>query len=381
MNTHQFRWTPSDWLNGLMRLMLRTPGLQRLAGRSTALLTFTGRTSGNRYTTPISYSRHGDAVILTGHVSRQWPKNVAANPEVQLRLGGMDYEGKARILPAQEALPHFVGLLEDQPLLARISGVELDTAGNVDRTQAKAALGETIVVLVELSTSRTAADPPRPTGIGVLPTLEGLGSILAAALATPFLGRQRLRWGATAAEAALTLPGDELIPDPKWTYTYGVGVDAPPTDVWPWVAQIGQNRGGFYSYQTLENLVGCRISNTAQIVPEHQHVDVGDEIYLHPDSAPMSVAIVDPPHTMVLLGNPADTSGDAGATSTWQFYLVEQQDGSTRLLTRGRSDYGPGLMNRLFFGRFPIEPVSFVMSRKMLLEIRNLAEYFARPSA
>jgi len=374
MNTDQPRWTPSHWMNTSMRLMLRTPGLQRVIGRSTSLLTFTGRKSGRSYTTPISYSRNGASVILTGHVSRQWPKNVAANPRVRLRLEGTEYEGKARILAREEALPFYVGLLEDQPLLAKISSVELDADGNADRRQAEAALEETVVVLVDLSTSWIAAKHPQPAGVGVLPTLEALGLILASAITTPILGRQRLRWGATAVEAASTLPGDELVPRPKWTYTYAIGIESPPADVWPWVAQIGQNRAGFYSYQTLENFVGCQIDNTAEILPEHQNPGVGDEVYLHPDSPPMSIAIVDPPHTLVLHGRPADPSGDGDATSTWQFCLIEQPDGSTRLLARGRSDYGPGFANRVFFGRFPIESISFVMSRKMLLEIKHLAE-------
>jgi hypothetical protein len=215
----------------------------------------------------------------------------------------------------------------------------------------------------------------RAAGVGVLATLGAIGEIVGQLVATPLVGRRRLTWGASSGEVAATLAGDELVPNPKWSYTYAVGIGAPPAEVWPWVAQIGQGRGGFYSYQTLENLLGCQIENTTQILPQFQRPAVGDEIYLHPTSPPLSVAVVDPPRALVLHGKPAETRSDSGAaTSTWQFILTEQPAGTTRLLTRGRSDYGPGLTERLFFGRFPIEPVTFVMSRKMLIEIKRLAE-------
>jgi hypothetical protein len=89
----------------------------------------------------------------------------------------------------------------------------------------------------------------------------------------------------------------------------------------------------------------------------------------------MEITTVDPPHALVLFGAPADVGDqESWAVSTWQFIIVPQVDGSSRLLTRGRSDYTPGVVNRLFFGRFPIEPITFTMSRKMMLEIKRLAE-------
>ncbi len=217
--------------------------------------------------------------------------------------------------------------------------------------------------------------PDRPGGVGFRATVEALGLMAAHLLLTPVIGRRRLTWGATAAEAQAPLPGDELVPHPKWSFTYGVTIAAPSTVVWPWIAQIGQGRGGFYSYQTLENLLGCRIENLAEIRPDLQHPSVGDAIRLHPESPPMRVAFVDAPHTLVLDGAPAETGAAGGSASvTWQFFLAERGSGSTRLLMRGRNDYDARSMERLFFGRFPLEPIAFVMSRKMLLEIKRLAE-------
>jgi hypothetical protein len=212
----------------------------------------------------------------------------------------------------------------------------------------------------------------------VLAALEGVALILWHVVATPFIGRKRLRWGTVGTEATDLLPGDELVPAPKWSYTLGVGVDAPPGDVWPWIAQIGQGRGGFYTYQTLENLAGCKITNTIEILPDHQRPPVGGDIYLHPTAPPMRIEIVDPPNALVLFGSPADVEAEGSwGMSTWQFIVNPGPDGGTRLLTRGRSDYAPGWKTRLAYGRFPIEAITFVMSRKMLLEIKRLAE---RPS-
>lgn len=194
-------------------------------------------------------------------------------------------------------------------------------------------------------------------------------------LSTPFIGRRRRRWGTIETEATDPLPGDEFVPEPKWSYTLAVGVNAPPEKVWPWIAQVGQKRGGFYTYQTLENIVGCKITNTTEILPEHQHPLVGGEIYLHPTAPPMRIKIVEPPRSLVLFGSPAGLAAKENwGMSTWQFIVRPGRDGTSRFLTRGRSDYSPGWKTRLTFGRFPIEAITFVMSRRMMLEIKRLAE-------
>jgi hypothetical protein len=226
------------------------------------------------------------------------------------------------------------------------------------------------------------ADPERPgdrttrsPGVGVLAALEGAVLIVWHLIVTPSIGRRRLRWGTVGTEASDPLPGDEFVPQSKWSYTLGVTVDAPPEAVWPWIAQIGQGRGGFYTYQTLENMVGCRITNTTEILPDHQHPAVGEGIYLHPDVPPLRMEIVDPPNTLVLFGSPAEIGGEeSSGVSTWQFVVKPRSDGSSRLLTRGRYDYTPDWKSRLAFGRFPIEVISFVMSRRMMLEMKRLAE-------
>lgn len=218
---------------------------------------------------------------------------------------------------------------------------------------------------------RTAGSP----GVGVLAALEGAALIAWNLAATPFVGRRRLRWGTIGTEATDPLPGDESVSEPKWSYTLGIGIDAPPEAVWPWIAQIGQGRGGFYTYQTLENIAGCKITNTTEILPDHQHPAVGEDVYLHPTAPPMRIEIVDPPYAFVLFGSPADTGAEESwGMSTWQFVVNPGPNGGSRLLTRGRSDYTPDWKARLAFGRFPIEAITFVMSRKMMLEIKRLVE-------
>lgn len=85
-----------------------------------------------------------------------------------------------------------------------------------------------------------------------------------------------MRWGTSRAERAMTLPGDELVPGARYLGDYAVTIDAPEQAVWPWMAQLGQDRGGFYSYAWLENLAGARIRNADIIVPAWQERSVGE---------------------------------------------------------------------------------------------------------
>src|SRR5690242_12108634 len=107
--------------------------------------------------------------------------------------------------------------------------------------------------------------------------LISAGSLGAVAAAYAFLLRPwHLGWGATEVEQEELLPGDDLFPNPKHQATHAITIQAPVTDVWPWLVQIGQNKGGFYSYTVLENLMGCDIHNAKKIVPEWQSLRAGD---------------------------------------------------------------------------------------------------------
>ena len=202
----------------------------------------------------------------------------------------------------------------------------------------------------------------------------------------PLLRRWRLRWGATEDEIRQTLPGDELVPQPKWSYTQAITIRAPAEQVWPWLAQMGQGRGGFYSYAGLENLVGCDIHNADRILPEFQNLQVGDGVRLAPQMPGFPVAIIEPGRAIVLRGDtrlgsvpvPASSAkGDYFAT-TWGFYLIPRDDGATRLVARFRSDYNVKLANAMMYGPPLVEPISCMMQRKMLLGIKRRVETVVR---
>jgi hypothetical protein len=120
-----------------------------------------------------------------------------------------------------------------------------------------------------------------------------VASVIAVGAAAAYLlavRSQQLRWGATGEERAATLAGDDLMANPDLTATRAITVHAAADQVWPWIAQLGQGRGGFYSYDALENLVGCNIHSADQIVPEWQAINVGDQVKLHPEVGPLSFA-------------------------------------------------------------------------------------------
>src|SRR5450759_2138223 len=114
--------------------------------------------------------------------------------------------------------------------------------------------------------------------------MVGVIAMGAAGAAYLLLARPRhLRWGATDQESRGPLPGDDLLANPDLAATRAITVRAPADQVWPWIAQLGQGRGGFYSYDALENLIGCDIRSADRVVPEWQDVKVGDEVKLAPE--------------------------------------------------------------------------------------------------
>ncbi len=179
-------------------------------------------------------------------------------------------------------------------------------------------------------------------------------------------------WGATAAEDACALPVDTLVDPGVDHVTRAITVHAPIDDVWPWLAQIGQDRAGFYSYSRLENLVGAGMHNAAAIHPEWQHREEGDSVWLASerrwgDRGRQLAAIVDAPHALVLV-SPDDWArlqrGER-AHGAWGFFLEPHGDFRTRLLVR--SSGGP-------VGTHLFDLVHFVMEQKMMRGLRDRAE-------
>src|SRR5271169_3462497 len=132
--------------------------------------------------------------------------------------------------------------------------------------------------------------------------VAGVSAIGIAAAAYILFARPRhLRWGASARECGASLPGDDLIVSPDLTATRAITVRASAGQVWPWVAQLGQGRGGFYSYDFLENLVGCNIHSADRIQSEWQDVGVGDQVRLAPKVG-LAAAFLERGRSLVLRG-------------------------------------------------------------------------------
>jgi len=197
--------------------------------------------------------------------------------------------------------------------------------------------------------------------------LRSVAPLLAATLAGlyyAFLREPILTYGATAEEAASRLPGDELLEHANGVSTRAIRIDAPPAAVWPWLAQMGPSpRGGAYTYDRIENLLGLDMHSVDRVLPEFQHPAVGDTIGLGKNQ--MRVERIEPEKVLVWRSEDGNW--------VWTFVL-EQHEGTTRLISRNRFRL-PTLIARM--GMMPMESGSLVMERKMLRGIKQRAERLA----
>ena len=178
------------------------------------------------------------------------------------------------------------------------------------------------------------------------------------------LRRPVMTWGATPAEARGRLPGDELLEEADGVATRAIDVDAPPEAVWPWIAQMGpEPRGGAYTYDWIENLLGLGMRSADRVLPDFQDPRPGDTIAYGRNR--MRLERVEPEHVL------AWRSEDGNWV--WTFVL-EPKNGSTRLVSRNRYRL-PTLGARI--GMLPMEPASLLMERKMLRGIKQRAERLA----
>ena len=190
------------------------------------------------------------------------------------------------------------------------------------------------------------------------------GALIAGAtLYRSFLRDPVLTWGANPDEATRRLPGDELLEEADGVATRAITIDAPPAAVWPWIAQMGPApRGGAYTYDWIENLLGLNMHSVDRVLPEFQQPQVGDGFGYGPNQ--MSFRRVDPEH--VLAAQSADGNW------VWTFVIEQEPAGRTRLISRNRFRL-PKLKDRI--GMVPMEPGSLVMERKMLRGIKGRAEH------
>lgn len=212
---------------------------------------------------------------------------------------------------------------------------------------------------------------PRRLWIGLVVLLVTLvaGAVANLLLLWPWMSG----WGATREEREKRLPGDDLVQAANMQTTKGITIQAGAEAIYPWLLQIGVDRGGMYSYDWLENLFGLRVHTVDRIVPEYQNVAVGDfwrftprDYFLNPGPG-LYVRELQPDRAVALCFGIEGKAGDP-CIDTWQFVLEPQSDGSTRLLLRSRMAIEQELPIKLTYF------VQFIMERKMLLEIRERAE-------
>lgn len=180
-----------------------------------------------------------------------------------------------------------------------------------------------------------------------------------------WLARERiLNWGAQKAEAVARLPGDELLEDADVVATRAITIGAPPSAVWPWIAQMGPApRGGAYTYDWIENLFGLNMHSADRVLPEFQHPAAGYTIGVGTNA--MRIGRAEPERVLATCS--------ANGNWVWTFVLQER-DGQTRLISRNRFRL-PTLAWRI--GMAPMIPGSLVMERKMLRGIKARAERLA----
>lgn len=193
------------------------------------------------------------------------------------------------------------------------------------------------------------------------------------------------RWGATNEEVNAILPGDEYIDTPLITTTKAITIQATPADIWPWLIQLGVDRGGMYSYLWVENwLLHLHVTNAQQIHPEWQTLRAGDFIRFTPKEYPLNpgpglyVKQLIPQQALVGCFGLEDAQPDCNKSATWQFVLQPIDANSTRFILRGHTAGQPTYL-ATWIGKLA-QSFQFYMERKMLLSLKEIVERTKPPT-
>ena len=176
-----------------------------------------------------------------------------------------------------------------------------------------------------------------------------------------------VHWGATTDEASRPLPGDDLLTNPQVVTTRAIGIFAPASLTWPWLVQMGPGRGGAYTYDWIENLLGLGMHSADRILPQYQDLKVGDEQRLGTRGPVLRVALLEPEQALVLRSDDGNW--------VWAFVLDPAGD-HTRLISRNRIAVSRSPLGRAAT-TYLMEPASLIMERKMLSGITERAERLA----
>lgn len=175
-----------------------------------------------------------------------------------------------------------------------------------------------------------------------------------------FIRVRNNNWGATSAEINMKFPFDEFISPNRTVSTRAMSINATKEKIWPWIAQTGQNRGGFNSYYWLENLFAAKMVNAVNIRPMWQHPQVGDTVYYGKNEGYAILSFVKPNEYYSLSG--------------WTFYLQKMNEATTRLIVRYPSMEikQSNFAKVYYYGLF--EPLHFIMESGMMMGIKQKAE-------
>ncbi len=212
-------------------------------------------------------------------------------------------------------------------------------------------------------------------GVSAALVVDALTAVPTWAVA-PLVRPWHMRWGASTREVLAEMPGDAVVPGAQFVATRAITIQAPPMDVWPWIAQLGYGRAGFYSYDLIDN--GGRRS-ARQIIDEYQHIEVGDLIPMFHDFRGLSIAYdvdsLDPPRWMLWVHRPHQHDRP---DSTWSWRLTALPGEGTRLITRMKQDYRWWTPRLAAFNLVLMEFGDFAMERRMLRGIKARAEAAVR---
>ena len=211
---------------------------------------------------------------------------------------------------------------------------------------------------------------PKPSAAELAHEIGAVCADLPRFVTAPLYRRWHQHWGATAAEVAAAMPGDELVADAQVCCTRAITIDAPPEAVWPWLVQVGCLRAGFYADDLLDNLGR---PSAREILPEFQHLEVGQWVPMSPKPSELTA------HRVVGFEAPQWLLWRQ-PTSTWVWTLTPAGDGATRLVTRLRIFYDWAHPAPTLLALVLTEFGDFAMMRRMLLGVKARAERHAAAS-
>lgn len=176
-------------------------------------------------------------------------------------------------------------------------------------------------------------------------------------------------WGASLQELHQPMPGDEIVENPSYTTTRAITIDTSTSAVWPWLVQMGEQRGGFYSFDFIDRLLGMKVHSAHRILPRFQELNEGDVLTNNGD---MVVRHVEQDEAIVI-GRSQEAQERDGIEATWTIAIYPIDDDQTRLISRVRANFHVTNPRALFWLAI-LDPGHLIMEQKFLREIKLHAE-------